>query len=75
MRKHELRQKCLERNIPARLRENDDIESKVDSNNSEKICESCEENPSKLYKSPAAKWFVRIVSNIFETCVKMLMRS
>ena len=66
MKKHELRQECLKRNIPAsgtvklliaRLRENDDIASKVDTNNPEKVCESCEENPSKLYKFPAAKWF------------------
>ena len=41
----------------ARLREIDDIASKVDMNNPEKICESCEENPSKLYQSAAAKWF------------------
>ena len=66
MKKQELRQECLKRNIPAsgsnkilikRLVENDDISKQVQSNHHEKLCESCEENPMKLHKSSISKLF------------------
>ena len=84
MKKHELRQECLKRNFPAsgtvklliaRLRENDDIASKVDTNNPEKICEVVKKILPNSTSLQDLNSFVRIVSNIFVTCVKMLMRS
>ena len=62
MRKHELRHECLKRNLPAsgsvkilvkRLKENDEIARNVNVNGTEKLCESCEENPNKMHKSLA----------------------
>ena len=66
MKKHELREECVKRNLPAsgavkciikRLKENDDLkeELKKDQPNVEKLCESCLENPGKLFESPASK--------------------
>ena len=66
MKKNELKQECLKRNLPAagpvkvlikRLLENDDIAKIVGKNGHEKPCESCEENPQKLYNSSISKWF------------------
>ena len=66
LKKHELRQECIKRNIPAsgsnkilvkRLMENDDISKKVQSNHPEKLCESCAENPMKMHLSSISKWF------------------
>ena len=74
----------MKRNIPAsgtiklliaRLRENDDIASKVDTNNPEKICEVVKKILPNSTSLQDLNSFVRIVSNIFVTCVKMLMRS
>ena len=66
LKKHELRQECMKRNIPAsgsnkilvkRLMENDEISKKVQSNHPDKLCESCEENPMKMHKSSTSKCF------------------
>ena len=66
MKKNELKQECLKRNLPAsgpvkvlikRLLENDDIAKIVGKSGHEKPCESCEENPQKLYNSSISKWF------------------
>ena len=74
----------MKRNIPAsgtiklliaRLRENDDIASKVYTNNPEKICEVVKKILPNSTSLKDLNGFVRIVSNIFVTCVKMLMRS
>ena len=70
MKKHELKEECIRRNLPAsgnvktiinRLKENDALKEEVKRNNpnDDKLCESCEDNPGKLYESPSAKWFCR----------------
>ena len=70
MRKDELRKQCVERNLPAsgsvkvlmkRLRENDLIKDQVEKASTgispEVPCESCKENPTKLYSIPPSKWY------------------
>ena len=70
MKKEELKKECLDRNIPTsgtvkallkRLRENDLIKAEIEKASGgisqEVQCESCAENPSKLYSIPPAKWF------------------
>ena len=70
MKKHELKEECIRRNLPAsgnvktiinRLKENDELKDEVrrTNPNDDKLRESCEENPGKLYESPSAKWFCR----------------
>ena len=67
MKKFELRELCVKRNLPGsgtvkdlkkRLEENDTLKEKI--NNERRCpeikCESCEENPIRLYEVPTAKW-------------------
>ena len=68
MKKNDLRQECLSRKLPVsgnmkalvkRLEENDVLNDDIDKNagTPEKLCGRCEENPNKLHKTTAAKWF------------------
>ena len=70
MKKDELKKQCLERNIPTsgtvkalvkRLQENDSVKEQVERASTEISpnieCESCKENPQKLYSIPPAKWY------------------
>ena len=68
MKKYELRELCMKRNIPGsgtvkaliqRLEENDVSKEHIDYEVRcpEKYCESCEDNPSRLYKPPPVKCF------------------
>ena len=40
-----------------------------------KICESCEENPSKLYETPEAKWFCKDCDQHICNLCKMHMKN
>ena len=70
LKKDELKKKCLERNIPTsgtvkalirRLKENDQMKEQVaksrDKSSPEYQCESCDNNPNKLFSIPVAKWY------------------
>ena len=70
LKKEELKKMCLDRNLPTsgtvkalvkRLQENDVMQKEVEKASAgidkDIKCESCEENPSKLYSIPSAKWF------------------
>ena len=63
LKKYELKEICMKRNLPGsgtlkalikRLVENDALKKQVEKEKGcpGKICESCEENPSKLYETP-----------------------
>ena len=86
MKKHELREECVKRNLPAsgavkciikRFKENDDLKEEVKKNqpNVDKLCESCEENPGKLYESPASKWFCKDCNQYIAIFARMPMRN
>ena len=70
MKKDELKRQCLDRNLPTagtvkalvkRLQENDMVREQVASASNqispEIECESCKQNPQKLYSIPPSKWY------------------
>ena len=70
LKKDELKKKCLERNIPTsgtvkalirRLKENDQMKEQVaksrDKSSPDYQCESCDNDPNKLYSIPVAKLY------------------
>ena len=70
--KHELRQMCVMKNLPAsgkiselvnRLLENDAVNKQIEADQNKltpaQICESCDDNVDKLHATPIAKWYCR----------------
>ena len=80
MKKQELKDECVRRNLPAsgpmktlvkRLKESDKLKALAAKNvNHEILCERCEENPEKLYDTPHAKWFCQDCSQHICTICK-----
>ena len=70
LKKYELRQICVRRNIPAsgtipvlvkRLLENDSVNKQIEADQNRltpvQMCESCDNNPDKIHATPIAKWY------------------
>ena len=81
LKKHELRQMCVMKNLPAsgkiselvnRLLENDAVNKQIEADQDKltpaQMCESCDDNFTKIYATPIAKWYCKECDQGIENC-------